>query len=103
MQGLDGEARLFRLAGAQSTIGFIYSISAPFCDSCNRVRLTADGVLRMCLLREYEVDLLTPLRKGASTGQLRNLVLDAIWNKPWGRGLAEEIAPLSRTLNDIGG
>ncbi len=103
MQGLDGEARLFRLAGAQSTIGFICSISAPFCDSCNRVRLTADGVLRMCLLREYEVDLLTPLRKGASTGQLRNIVLDAIWNKPWGRGLLEEIAPLSRTLNDIGG
>jgi cyclic pyranopterin phosphate synthase len=57
----------------------------------------------MCLLREYEVDLLTPLRKGASTDQLQKLVLDAIWNKPWGRGLSEELDLLRRPLNEIGG
>ena len=63
---LDGEARVFNVPGAQGDIGFISSVSAPFCASCTRVRLTADGVLRMCLLREYEVDLLEPLRAGAT-------------------------------------
>ena len=63
---LDGEARLFHIPGAQGDVGFISSVTAPFCDSCNRARLTADGRLRLCLLRENEVDLLTPLRAGAS-------------------------------------
>jgi GTP 3',8-cyclase len=100
---LDGEAHLFTLPGAQAAIGFIYAISAPFCDSCNRVRLTANGVLRMCLLRECELDLLTPLRNGASTVELKNRIVDAIWNKPWGQGLTEGVVPLNRTLNEIGG
>jgi len=102
-EGLDGEARLFRLPGAQSTVGFIYSITEPFCDSCNRARLTADGILRMCLLREYEVDLLTPLRNGASQDELQMLVMEAVLNKPWGQGLAEGAIPLNRLLNEIGG
>jgi len=100
---LDGKARLFRLPGAQSTIGFIYSLSEPFCETCNRARLTADGILRMCLLRDDEVDLLTPMRQGASQADLRKLVLEAIWNKPWGQGLSEATLPLQRTLNQIGG
>src|SRR5574340_49179 len=54
---LDGEARLFRIPGARGDVGFISSVTAPFCDSCNRARLTADGRLRLCLLRENEVDL----------------------------------------------
>jgi cyclic pyranopterin phosphate synthase len=100
---LDGEARLFTLPGAKGNIGFISSVSAPFCYSCTRARLTADGVLRMCLLREYEVDLLTPLRKGASLDELRSLILDAVWNKPWGHGLAENEVPLNRSMSQIGG
>jgi cyclic pyranopterin phosphate synthase len=100
---LDGEARLFTLPGAKGNIGFISSISAPFCSSCTRARLTADGVLRMCLLREYEVDLLTPLRKGASLEELRSLVLEAVWNKPWGHGLAANEIPLNRVMSQIGG
>ena len=56
--GLDGEARIFRLPGAAGDIGFISSVSAPFCYSCTRARLTADWRLRLCLLREGEVDLL---------------------------------------------
>jgi cyclic pyranopterin phosphate synthase len=100
---LDGEARTFTLPGAQATIGFIYSITEPFCGLCNRARLTADGVLRMCLLRNYEVDLLTPLRNGASQEELRKLVMETIWNKPWGQGLAEGAVPQNRFLNEIGG
>jgi cyclic pyranopterin phosphate synthase len=62
---LDGEARLYRLVGALAPIGFISTVTNPFCASCTRVRLTADGHLRLCLLRDDEGDLLTPLRRGA--------------------------------------
>jgi cyclic pyranopterin phosphate synthase len=100
---LDGEARLFRIPGAQGEIGFISSVTQPFCASCTRARLTADGRLRLCLLREREVDLLTPLRQGASLEELRQLILDGIWHKPWGHGLAEGLIPLNRTMSQIGG
>ena len=100
---LDGEARLFRLPGARGEVGFISSVTAPFCAACTRARLTADGRLRLCLLREGEVDLLTPLRAGASLGELRQLILDSIWYKPWGHGLAEGVIPLNRVMNQIGG
>jgi cyclic pyranopterin phosphate synthase len=100
---LDGEADVFNLPGANGDVGFISSISAPFCSSCSRARLTSDGVLRMCLLRDYEIDLLTPLRQGASLDELRNLVLGAVWNKPWGHGLAEGTIPMERGMSEIGG
>ncbi len=100
---LDGEARLFHLPGAQGDIGFIASVTAPFCASCSRARLTADGRLRLCLLREKEVDLLTPLRHGASLEELRRQILEGIWHKPWGHGLAEGVIPLNRVMNQIGG
>jgi cyclic pyranopterin phosphate synthase len=100
---LDGEARIFKLPGSHGDIGFISSISAPFCHSCTRARLTADGRLRLCLLREGEVDLLTPLRAGATMGELRQLILDGLWQKPWGHGLAEGIIPLNREMSEIGG
>jgi cyclic pyranopterin phosphate synthase len=100
---LDGEARIYRIPGSKGDIGFISSVSAPFCMDCNRARLTADGILRMCLLREYEIDLLTPLRAGASLDDLRKLVLDAVWNKPWGHGLARGDIPQNRVMSEIGG
>ena len=100
---LDGEARIFHIPGAKGNVGFISSVTAPFCDTCNRARLTADGRLRLCLLRENEVDLLTPLRAGASIEDLRRLILDGIWLKPWGHGLAEGVIPLNRVMNEIGG
>ncbi len=92
---LDGEARLFRLDGAIGDLGFISSVTEPFCASCTRARLTADGRLRLCLLRDGEVDLLTPLRGGASLDDLRQLILDGIWHKPWGHGLAQGVIPLN--------
>jgi cyclic pyranopterin phosphate synthase len=100
---LDGEARLYRLPGAPGEVGFISSVSEPFCASCTRARLTADGKLRMCLLREYEIDLLTPLRAGAATGDLQALINTAVWHKPWGHGLAHNAVPLNRVMSDIGG
>ena len=100
---LDGEAQVFQLPGAVGNLGFISSVTHPFCESCTRARLTADGRLRLCLLRENEVDLLTPLRAGASLEELRRLILDGIWYKPWGHGLAEGVIPLNRVMNEIGG
>jgi len=100
---LDGEARVYHLCGAQGDLGFISPVSAPFCSSCNRTRLTADGRLRLCLLREKELDLLTPLRAGASIEELRDLILQGIWEKPWGHGLAEGVIPLNRGMSEIGG
>jgi cyclic pyranopterin phosphate synthase len=100
---LDGEARIFRLAGSRGTIGFINTITQPFCSTCTRARLTADGRLRLCLLCEDEVDLLTPMRSGASDGELRQLILDGIWRKPWGNRLQEGLIPLNRIMSEIGG
>lgn len=100
---LDGEARLFKLPNAKGDVGFISSVTQPFCSACTRARLTADGRLRLCLLREKEVDLLTPLRAGASLDDLRHLILDGVWDKPWGHGLAEGVIPLNRVMNEIGG
>lgn len=100
---LDGEARLYRIPGARGEVGFISSVTQPFCAACTRARLTADGRLRLCLLREKEVDLLTPLRAGASLEELRQLILDGVWHKPWGHGLAAGVIPLNRAMNEIGG
>ena len=100
---LDGEARVFHIPQARGDIGFISSVTAPFCSVCTRARLTADGRLRLCLLREGEVDLLTPLRAGATLDELRQLILDGIWNKPWGHGLAQGVIPLNRVMSEIGG
>jgi GTP 3',8-cyclase len=100
---LDGETRVYRVQGGCGEVGFISSVSLPFCASCTRARLTADGKLRLCLLREKEVDLLTPLRAGATLEDLRQLVIDNIWMKPWGHGLADDEVPLNRVMSEIGG
>ena len=100
---LDGEARLYRLRGALAAIGFISTVTNPFCSACTRVRLTADGKLRLCLLRDDEGDLLTPLRAGASDDELRALIRDLIWRKPWGHGLPDGVIPIGRVMSQIGG
>ena len=100
---LDGEAQVYHIPGAAGEIGFISSVTAPFCAACSRTRLTADGKLRLCLLRDKEVDLLSPLRAGASREELRQLILAGIWQKPWGHGLAEGEFAVNRAMNEIGG
>jgi cyclic pyranopterin phosphate synthase len=100
---LDGEARLFQLANAQGTLGFISSVTNPFCAGCSRARLTADGRMRLCLLREKEVNLMEPLRDGANDDSLLEIIREGIWWKPWGHGLSEDIIPLDRVMSEIGG
>lgn len=96
-------SRPYRIPGAMGTLGFISSVTEPFCEGCGRVRLTADGKLRLCLLRDDEVDLLGPLRAGASFEEVRRLMAEGIWHKPWGHGLAQGVVAESRTMNQLGG
>jgi cyclic pyranopterin phosphate synthase len=100
---LDGEARVYRLKAAKGTVGFISSVTNPFCAGCNRLRLMADGILRLCLLRENEVDLRKPLRAGWTTGRLKKLIRDTVHQKPWGHGLAEHQLATNRAMSEIGG
>jgi cyclic pyranopterin phosphate synthase len=100
---LDGEARLFQIADAKGTLGFISSVTNPFCAGCSRARLTADGRMRLCLLREKEVNLIEPIRNGASDETLIEIIREGIWWKPWGHGLSEDIIPLDRVMSEIGG
>jgi cyclic pyranopterin phosphate synthase len=99
----SGPARYYRLPGAQGTIGFITPISEHFCYQCNRLRLTADGKLRPCLLSDYEIDLRTPLRQGATMEEIKHLIVEAVRTKPERHHLSEGILPHERTMSEIGG
>ena len=100
---LDGEARLYRIPGAAGHIGFISPISKPFCADCNRLRLTADGILRLCLLRDNEADLRPLLRGCASDDELADFICRAVQQKPWGHGLAQDVMSVARGMSEIGG
>jgi cyclic pyranopterin phosphate synthase len=103
-----GPARYYRLPGAEGTIGFISPLSEHFCSGCNRLRLTADGQLRPCLLSDREIDLRTPLRSGAGPDQIRRILEQAVISKPSGHHLnegtlAECDAISDRAMAQIGG
>ncbi len=77
-----GPERVFRLRNSMGRVGFISPVSNEFCAACNRLRLTSDGKLRGCLMRDGELDILAALRAGASDGDLRNLLREAVRRKP---------------------
>ena len=99
----NGPAKYFRLPGASGTIGFISPVTEHFCFQCNRLRLTADGKLRPCLLSEDEIDLKAPLRGGAPMEELKKLIARAIATKPKGHRLAEGTRPKGRPFSQVGG
>lgn len=96
-------ARTYRLPGARGALGFISPVSNPFCAKCGRLRLTADGRLRLCLLRDDEVDLLGPLRAGASYEQIKAIFRAGAYRRPFGHALAEAMYPQARAMIQIGG
>ena len=71
-------ARTYKIKGFQGDFGIISSITNPFCDGCNRIRLTANGKIKNCLFSNSETDLLTPFRNGES---ITNLISESIKNK----------------------
>ena len=96
-------ARRYRIPGAKGKLGFISAVSDPFCSTCNRMRLTADGRMHLCLLRDDEVDLRAAIRGGASQEEIENLVRHAVALKPWGHGLPEQVLPTLRGMSQLGG
>jgi cyclic pyranopterin phosphate synthase len=97
-------AELFLVDGGPHTVGVIASVSAPFCGSCDRVRLTADGQLRNCLFARREVDLRGPLRAGATDEEVADLVIAEMWAKKVGHGIDKAgFEQPDRPMSAIGG
>ena len=99
----NGPAKYFRLPGARGTIGFITPVSEHFCFSCNRLRLTADGGLRPCLLADDAIDLRRALRGGGSLEEVRRLIQEAVASKPERHRLEEGLGPKPGAMARIGG
>lgn len=100
----NGPARYFAYAGALGAIGVISPLSHDYCERCNRVRLTADGRLRLCLFGDYALDLRSPLRNGAGTAEIANLLRSAMLIKPERHHLRlGETASRMRAFSEIGG
>ena len=77
-------ARMFRFLDGQGAIGIIASVTQPFCGSCDRIRITADGKFRTCLFATSETDLKTPLRAGASDEEMATIIASAVAAKAAG-------------------
>jgi cyclic pyranopterin phosphate synthase len=100
----DGPAERFKLEGAVGEIGFISAMSHHFCSSCNRLRLTASGQLRPCLLSDHQLDLKGPLRAGESNEILAQIFRRAVEKKPSDHDLAvNEPSGVSCQMSSIGG
>jgi cyclic pyranopterin phosphate synthase len=98
-----GPARYVRVQGSDLRIGFITPISQHFCDSCNRVRLTAAGTLHLCLGQEDAVELRPALRAGCDDGELQNLLREAIAHKPERHEFREQPGKIVRFMSQTGG
>ena len=95
-----GVAKLYRLPGAQGNIGLIRPVSAHFCGSCNRIRLTADGKVKPCLHSNVEYSL-----KGMDFEGMKAVLEQAIWDKPAWHGDLDALhrSQAGRNMNQIGG
>jgi len=90
--------------GAPGRIGVIASVTEPFCDTCNRLRLTAEGQVRACLFSLEETDLRGPMRDGATDAELASLIRTTVWRKWSGHRInhADFVQP-ARSMSMIGG
>ncbi len=97
------ESRNHRLPDAPGVVGFISPVSEPYCGTCNRMRLTADGKLHLCLLHDEEIDLRGALRNGATRRNIQETLLQAVHQKPTGHRLDEGVHTERRGMFQIGG
>ena len=94
----------YQFVDGKGEVGIIASVSEPFCEDCNRVRLTADGQLRTCLFSITETDLLTPLRTGVADAAIAELIIEAVQNKEAGHKInAADFVKPARNMSMIGG
>lgn len=102
--GGNGPARYFAFPGAPGAVGVISPLSHDYCERCNRVRLTANGRLRLCLFGDHEIDLRTPLRAGASESEIADVLRSAMLIKPERHHLKlGEASSRMRAFSEIGG
>jgi GTP 3',8-cyclase len=100
------ESRNYGLANARGVIGFISPVSEPYCGTCNRMRLTADGKFHLCLLNDDELDVRKALRAGNGDGGLAaiaQILTRAVERKPTGHHLLEGRSTQDRSMYQIGG
>ena len=97
------ESRNFRVAGGRGTIGFISPVSEPYCGTCNRMRLTADGKFHLCLLNDDEMDVRKALRAGGGVPAAAAILARAVGAKPTGHRLDEGVSTEERQMFQIGG
>ena len=94
----------WRFADGAGELQFVSSVTEPFCASCDRLRLTADGQLRTCLFAEWETDLRGPLRAGACDAELARIARQAVMRKEAGHGMADPAWTYTgRPMSMIGG
>jgi cyclic pyranopterin phosphate synthase len=94
----------YRYCDGNGLVGFINSVSEPFCQSCNRMRLTAEGKLRNCLFSTEEWDLRELLRSGGHEQQIEQRIRECLWAKKAGHGMdADDFQPPARAMYQIGG
>src|SRR5512133_3504590 len=97
-------SRRFRFADGAGELGFVNPVSEPFCSSCDRIRVTADGQLRTCLFSRREWDLKTPLRNGATDDELTELIRFAVRPKELKHKINDSgFVRASRSMSQIGG
>ncbi len=100
----DGPAERFKFKNARGEIGFISPISHHFCSQCSRLRLTANGMLRSCLLSDHQVDLRAHLRNGCSDEKISEILLDTVRNKQLKHTIKESNpTKISSQMSAIGG
>jgi cyclic pyranopterin phosphate synthase len=97
------ESRNFQLPGAPGVVGFISPVSEPYCGSCNRMRLTADGRFHLCLLHDDELDVKQVLRSGGDQAAVAAVLARAIGLKPTGHNLDQGVSTEQRQMFQIGG
>jgi cyclic pyranopterin phosphate synthase len=97
------ESRNYRLSGARGVIGFISPVSEPYCGTCNRMRLTADGKFHLCLLNDDELDVRKAIRSGATRDQIGEILVRAVTMKPTGHHLLQGRSTENRSMYQLGG
>ncbi|MCR4301662.1 MAG: GTP 3',8-cyclase MoaA [Sulfuricaulis sp.] len=98
-----GPARYVQVAGTALRIGFITPISRHFCETCNRVRLSADGALYLCLGQDEKVELRALLREGISDEGLKGTIRAAVARKPEKHEFREQPRKIVRFMSRTGG
>jgi cyclic pyranopterin phosphate synthase len=96
-------ARSYRIKGGLGRIGFISSVSQPFCAACDRLRLGANGFLKLCMAQADGIDLKAALRGGDTDQQLAARIAAAAWNKPQGHDFYTQPVVAGGMMSRMGG